>query len=123
MTEQRKEQLFRDILDAINSVSVGGGGATEVTLASMLTILDVIRDNNINPTNRYIIANTDVGASTSYFQYIIPNSEYWYIMREAVSGAVKTYTYVSGTTASATAWTNRASQTYVSVPSFNPSLP
>lgn len=58
----------------------------------------------------YLSVYTDEG-TTSY--YAFENAEgAWYITKSVVSGAVTTFTYAKGTSAVATAWTNRASQTY-----------
>jgi hypothetical protein len=51
------------------------------------------------------------GDGTSY--YAFENNEGgWYITKAVASGTTTTFTYSKGTSDVATAWTNRASQTY-----------
>lgn len=53
-------------------------------------------------------------ATVNYYGYIARDSSgAWMITKVDMSTAVYAYTYVVGTTGFATAWTNRASQTYV----------
>lgn len=58
----------------------------------------------------YKAANMDT-STPAYYGFVDKDGN-WYIMKEATSGSVKTYTYCKGTSGYATAWTNRATQTY-----------
>ena len=60
-------------------------------------------------TNHYHLADIDEAASYNYYGYT-DKDENWYIMREN-SGATE-YRYVKGSGSYATAWSNRASQSY-----------
>ena len=66
----------------------------------------------LNPLDGYHIAHEDIG-DTSYYGYLNSNGE-WYIMRAVRTDNVVAYTYVSGSSGYATAWTNRSSQSYAS---------
>jgi hypothetical protein len=51
--------------------------------------------------------------NTSPYYYGFERADgYWYIMKRTVSGTDVSFRYASGTTDYATAWTNRATQSY-----------
>ena len=58
----------------------------------------------------YMVANDDTSAP-GYTQYVNRRGE-WYIMKNAVSGNVTTYTWTKGSSGAAAAWTGRAALTY-----------
>ena len=66
-----------------------------------------------NPTDKYGISETD-RATTPYYYGFVDKDGGWYIMKEVVNSATSsTFTYVTGASNFSTAWTARASQTYV----------
>ena len=58
----------------------------------------------------YLAVNQDA-AAPAYYGFESPNGE-WYIMKEAISGDVTTYSYTKGASSYAANWTDRASLTY-----------
>lgn len=75
------------------------------------------QDNSIAATqdalDQYKISNIDADASPNYYGFEDKDGS-WYILKETISAGADVYTYCKGTSAYATAWTNRASQTYQS---------
>lgn len=68
----------------------------------------------VNQKDAYQLVNADeASASTRYYGFLRADG-YWYIMKQAISSSVSTYTFVKGTSAYSTAWTDRASETYAS---------
>lgn len=61
----------------------------------------------------YQVSDQDVTSSLRYFGYLNKDGN-WYIMRGIKTGNVTNYTYVKGASSSAyaTAWNARATQTY-----------
>lgn len=57
----------------------------------------------------YKASDTDTGSDTKYYGFVDKN-ENWYIIKEVTTD--ETFRYVKGSSAYATAWSNRASQTY-----------
>lgn len=58
----------------------------------------------------YGVSYREVGA-TSYYAFENQDGE-WYIMKEAILGAITTTTYCKGSTDLATNWSNRATLSY-----------
>lgn len=73
------------------------------------SVQDIAYINGIVDT--YKVSDTDEPGSPQYYGFLNDEGD-WYIMKEVVSGDTKTYTYVKGSGAYSTAWTNRAAQTY-----------
>jgi len=61
----------------------------------------------------YIASEIDA-SSPAYYGFERPDGA-WYIMKETISGSDTTYTFAAGTSGFATAWTNRATQSYDTV--------
>lgn len=61
------------------------------------------------PTDAYSLSNIDDSTSTEYYGYEAADGS-WYIKKLASDA----FTFVKGSSDYATAWTNRASQTYAS---------
>ena len=66
--------------------------------------------NALNALEGYQISDREAGA-TSYFGFLNKDGA-WYIQKEVQAGAEVNTTYASGTSGYATAWTNRATQSY-----------
>lgn len=62
--------------------------------------------------NAYRLVDTDEASATTKYYGFTKYDGYWYIMKEAISSDVHTYTFVTGTSAYSTAWTGRAGLTY-----------
>lgn len=62
------------------------------------------------PTDVYALSNIDDSTTTEYYGYEDADGN-WYIKKLDTSNAI---TFAAGTSNYATAWTNRASQTYAS---------
>ncbi len=116
------ETAIKAVLDTINT-NGSTGNTTLTAISNALTTLNsniatsAKQDSQIaleNPTKKYKISETDTtGASYYYFGFIDKDGG-WYIMRQALTTSVlNTFTYVSGASLFATAWTGRTSQTYV----------
>ena len=58
----------------------------------------------------YKVADQD--NTDPYYFGFINNEGQWYIMKQSTSGSVTSYRYCKGSSGYATAWTNRATQTY-----------
>ena len=62
--------------------------------------------------NAYKIVDIDEAAASPRYYGYVRQDGYYYIAKATISAGVTAYTYTKGTTAYATAWTNRASETY-----------
>lgn len=66
-------------------------------------------DTVIDPRTGYAISDKEATATYKYFGFEDADGK-WYIMRKTI--ATNIFLYANGTSGYATAWTNRASQTY-----------
>jgi hypothetical protein len=84
------------------------GGATVLNISTACWAAGTTAPPSAEET-KYGISDVEATATYKYFGFQKGN-QYWYIMRKTI--ATKKFEYVAGASAYATAWTNRASQTY-----------
>jgi hypothetical protein len=92
--------------------SAGGGGLTDAELrATPVPISGTVTaiTTPAKATEAYAIANKEATATYKYFGFQRSDGG-WYIMRKTI--ATNIFEYVAGVAPYATAWTNRATQTY-----------
>jgi hypothetical protein len=97
MADLKRFMLYDPVTGADASITAGGD----------LTITLDGETVTLNRANDYFIANTDISSDPKYYGFEHADGNY-YIMKET-GGA---YTYTAGSSGYATAWTNRASETY-----------
>jgi sulfur carrier protein ThiS len=99
----------------MHGVTTGGGGGyvdVKVNPSGALTVDSTISGTVVafaKSTEQYAINDIEATATYKYFGFQKSDGG-WYIMRKTI--ATKKFEYVAGASAYATAWTNRASQTY-----------
>lgn len=77
--------------------------------------MTVAQADNFNKLqDAYKISDIDLAAATPRYYGYVRFDGSWYISKETVTAGVSAYTFVKGTSAYSTAWTDRASQTYAS---------
>jgi sulfur carrier protein ThiS len=84
------------------------GGATVLNISTACWAAGTTAPPSAEET-KYGISDIEATATYKYFGFQKGN-QYWYIMRKTI--ATKKFEYVAGASAYATAWTNRATQTY-----------
>lgn len=89
------------VLVSVDKVGGGGGGLTAIETDYLKTISEQ------DPLAKYKIADKDDDAEPNYFGFTDISGN-WYILKEESS----TYRYATGTTNYATAWSNRATESY-----------
>lgn len=111
------ETLAQTTRSVITGVTTGGGGGyvnVKVNPSGALTVDSTISGTvtaYAKPSEQYAISNKEATATYKYFGFERSDG-YWYIMRKTL--ATNVFEYAAGTSAYATAWTNRASQSYAS---------
>ena len=84
------------------------GGATVLNMSTACWAAGTTAPPSAQET-KYGISDIEATATYKYFGFQSGN-QYWYIMRKTI--ATKKFEYAAGASAYATAWTNRATQTY-----------
>jgi len=112
ITVQGKTQSDRN-----QPILVDEGGRVYVLLEGVSTestqqdILEALQALSGSPTTGYGVSNIEETGTYKYFGFENKDGA-WYIMRKTL--ATNVFQYASGTSDYATAWSNRASQTYAS---------
>lgn len=98
-----------------NRVPVIGGVSSVDGLTPKVIYVDptthevLVKSTGVSPTGKYGISNTEETATYKYFGFEDKDGN-WYIMRKTL--ATNIYLYAAGSSDYATAWTDRATQTY-----------
>ena len=66
----------------------------------------------LNPIEGYHTSDTDINPQSTSFYGFLDKDGKWYIMKAIESGTETNWTYESGDSGYATAWTGRAALTY-----------